>query len=117
KPDAARGGRRVAGSGRRPCGRGDGRGARRHGSWLRGGSRAPGTLGPTYSRQLWTGCRDARVAGSGMLSNLMATRAIISYDGTDNDHDAVALGRVFVRAGTDTCLAYVLHPAPDEDTA
>ena len=29
----------------------------------------------------------------------MQTHVIISYDGTDNDHDALALGRIFGDAG------------------
>lgn len=40
--------------------------------------------------------------------------AIISYDGTDNDHDALALGRVFGDAGAQVALAYVRH-APEDD--
>jgi nucleotide-binding universal stress UspA family protein len=39
----------------------------------------------------------------------MATRAIISYDDTQNDHDALMLGRVFVEAGSRLTLAYVRH--------
>jgi hypothetical protein len=45
----------------------------------------------------------------------MATRAIVSYDGTDNDADAVAFGRLLRRAGVDLALAYVRHAAdPDQ---
>jgi nucleotide-binding universal stress UspA family protein len=39
----------------------------------------------------------------------MQTHIIISYDGTDNDHDALALGRVFGDAGARVSLAYVRH--------
>jgi nucleotide-binding universal stress UspA family protein len=43
---------------------------------------------------------------------------IVSYDGTDNDRDALALGRVFADAGADLSLAYVRHArdqAPDRE--
>ena len=39
----------------------------------------------------------------------MQTHVIISYDGTDNDHDALALGRIFGKAGARVSLAYVRH--------
>lgn len=41
---------------------------------------------------------------------------IISYDGTYNEDDAVALGRVFAQAGAEVSLAYVRH-APEEETS
>jgi hypothetical protein len=41
----------------------------------------------------------------------MPIRAIVSYDGSDNDHDAVALGRVLWGAGAVVDLAYVRHTA------
>jgi len=44
----------------------------------------------------------------------MQTHIIISYDGTDNDHDALALGRIFGDAGARVSLAYVRH-APETD--
>ena len=34
---------------------------------------------------------------------------IVSYDGTRNDRDALALGRLFALAGADVSLAYVRH--------
>lgn len=37
------------------------------------------------------------------------TTAIISYDDTLNDHDALALGRVLAEAGASLTLAYVRH--------
>jgi hypothetical protein len=37
------------------------------------------------------------------------TKAIISYDDTLNDHDALALGKVLGEAGTELVLAYVRH--------
>jgi nucleotide-binding universal stress UspA family protein len=37
------------------------------------------------------------------------TRIIVSYDGTGNDRDALALGRVLARAGAELELAYVRH--------
>ena len=39
----------------------------------------------------------------------MTTKIIVSYDGTDNDRDALALGRVLARAGAALELAYVRH--------
>lgn len=39
----------------------------------------------------------------------MPTKIIVSYDGTNNEDDAIALGRVFLRAGADVALAYVRH--------
>lgn len=39
----------------------------------------------------------------------MSTSIIVSYDGTYNEDDAVALGRVFAAAGADVALAYVRH--------
>jgi len=41
---------------------------------------------------------------------------IVSYDGTYNEDDAVALGRVFAEAGAEVSLAYVRH-APEPETA
>ena len=46
----------------------------------------------------------------------MQTHVIISYDGTDNDHDALALGRIFGDAGARVSLAYVRH-ATEADPA
>ena len=39
----------------------------------------------------------------------MAPHAIISYDDTPNDHDALMLGRVLRDAGAKLSLAYVRH--------
>jgi nucleotide-binding universal stress UspA family protein len=39
----------------------------------------------------------------------MAPHAIISYDDTQNDHDALMLGRVLADAGAKLTLAYVRH--------
>jgi nucleotide-binding universal stress UspA family protein len=39
----------------------------------------------------------------------MAAQAIISYDDTFNDHDALVLGRVLAEAGAELTLAYVRH--------
>jgi nucleotide-binding universal stress UspA family protein len=39
----------------------------------------------------------------------MDTKAIISYDDTLNDHDALALGRVLATVGAELELAYVRH--------
>ena len=35
----------------------------------------------------------------------MATKIIISYDGTNNEDDAIALGRVLAQAGGEPVLA------------
>ena len=44
----------------------------------------------------------------------MATKIIVSYDGTENDTDALALGQLLARAGGSLALAYVRHAAdPD----
>src|SRR2546423_11152744 len=46
----------------------------------------------------------------------MPAKVIVSYDGTANEDDAIALGRVFVRAGAEVALAYVRHThEPDRD--
>jgi len=39
----------------------------------------------------------------------MAPRIIISYDDTDNDRDALALGRLLAYSGATLSLAYVVH--------
>lgn len=39
----------------------------------------------------------------------MSATAIISYDGTENDDDALALGKMLAPAGFDLALAYVRH--------
>jgi nucleotide-binding universal stress UspA family protein len=39
----------------------------------------------------------------------MSSDIIISYDGTPNDDDALALGRLLARAGAQLALAYVRH--------
>ncbi len=44
----------------------------------------------------------------------MSANIIISYDGTNNEDDAVALGRVFAAAGAEVALAYVRHAPEDE---
>lgn len=49
---------------------------------------------------------------------MSAPKIIVSYDGTNNEDDAVALGRVFARAGAEVALAYVRHtqePEPDRE--
>jgi nucleotide-binding universal stress UspA family protein len=48
----------------------------------------------------------------------MSTKIIVSYDGTNNEDDAVALGRVLHQAGAEVALAYVRHtqePEPDRE--
>jgi nucleotide-binding universal stress UspA family protein len=44
----------------------------------------------------------------------MAPTAIISYDDTPNDHDALMLGRVLAEAGAELTLAYVRHTTQSE---
>ena len=44
----------------------------------------------------------------------MSAKIIVSYDGTANENDAVALGGLFARAGADVSLAYVRH-VPETD--
>ncbi len=46
----------------------------------------------------------------------MSAKIIVSYDGTANEDDAIALGRVFARTGAEVSLAYVRHThEPDRD--
>jgi nucleotide-binding universal stress UspA family protein len=46
----------------------------------------------------------------------MSASIIVSYDGTNNEDDAVALGRLFAAAGADVSLAYVRH-TPEEEAS
>lgn len=39
----------------------------------------------------------------------MSTKIIVSYDGTANEDDAIALGRILGAAGAEVALAYVAH--------
>src|SRR5271168_1039077 len=45
----------------------------------------------------------------GTKGETMSTKIIVSYDGTANEDDAIALGRVFAEAGAEVALAYVRH--------
>jgi len=46
----------------------------------------------------------------------MSAKIIVSYDGTANEDDAIALGGLFARAGAEVALAYVRHThEPDRD--
>jgi nucleotide-binding universal stress UspA family protein len=48
----------------------------------------------------------------------MATKIIISYDGTNNEDDAISLGRVLAQGGANGVLAYVRHtqePEPERE--
>ena len=47
----------------------------------------------------------------------MQTYVIISYDGTGNDNDALALGAIFGDAGARVSLAYVRHVTESDDAA
>jgi nucleotide-binding universal stress UspA family protein len=51
----------------------------------------------------------------------MAPRAIISYDDTPGDHDALIVGRILADAGVSLTLAYVRHctcdDCPEDDNA
>jgi nucleotide-binding universal stress UspA family protein len=44
----------------------------------------------------------------------MATTIIVSYDDTDNDHDALALARMLAQTGAPLALAYVRHTRESE---
>ncbi len=44
----------------------------------------------------------------------MATKAIVSYDDTPNDHDALMFARVLADAGAELILAYVRHSTETE---
>jgi len=44
----------------------------------------------------------------------MSAKIIVSYDGTANEDDAIALGRLFGNAGADVSLAYVRHAHEDD---
>jgi nucleotide-binding universal stress UspA family protein len=44
----------------------------------------------------------------------MSLHAIVSYDDTSNDHDALMLGRVLADAGAQLTLAYVRHTTQSE---
>jgi nucleotide-binding universal stress UspA family protein len=46
----------------------------------------------------------------------MATTIIVSYDGTDNDRDALALGKVLGQAGAKVALAYVRHAQEEKSS-
>jgi nucleotide-binding universal stress UspA family protein len=43
------------------------------------------------------------------ISGRMSTKLIVSYDGTVNDDDAVALAKALARSGAQLALAYVRH--------
>jgi nucleotide-binding universal stress UspA family protein len=45
---------------------------------------------------------------------MSATKVIVSYDGTNNEDDAVALGRLLHQAGAEVALAYVRHTQESE---
>jgi nucleotide-binding universal stress UspA family protein len=47
----------------------------------------------------------------------MAAKIIVSYDGTDSDLDALALGRLLATAGASLALAYVRHSRESERRA
>lgn len=46
----------------------------------------------------------------------MSMNTIVSYDGTHNEDDAIALGRLFAEAGAHVSLAYVRH-APEAEAS
>ncbi len=46
----------------------------------------------------------------------MSLNAIVSYDATANDHDALVLGRLLADAGAELTLAYVRHTTQVEHT-
>ena len=48
------------------------------------------------------------------MPGAMALKVIVSYDGTDNDRDALALGRLLADAGASLELAYVRHSSEQQ---
>jgi nucleotide-binding universal stress UspA family protein len=44
-----------------------------------------------------------------LKENTMSTKIVVSYDGTANEDDAIALGRLLGGAGAELALAYVRH--------
>ena len=46
----------------------------------------------------------------------MPAKIIVSYDGTANEEDAIALGRVFAQAGAELAVAYVRHNPETDGT-
>jgi nucleotide-binding universal stress UspA family protein len=46
----------------------------------------------------------------------MSAKIIVSYDGTANEDDAIALGRTFHRAGAEVSLAYVRHSVDPDNS-
>jgi nucleotide-binding universal stress UspA family protein len=47
----------------------------------------------------------------------MSVKIIVSYDGTNNENDAIALGRLLARAGGEIALAYVRHTHEPESAS
>jgi nucleotide-binding universal stress UspA family protein len=47
----------------------------------------------------------------------VTTKIIVSYDGTDNDRDALALGKVLAATGASVALAYVRHAQEGKQSA
>jgi nucleotide-binding universal stress UspA family protein len=47
----------------------------------------------------------------------MPVKMIVSYDGTHNEDDAIALGRLFADAGAEIALAYVRHTHEEDASA
>lgn len=47
----------------------------------------------------------------------MPVKTIVSYDGTHNEDDAIALGRLLAQAGAQVSLAYVRHAREEEASA
>jgi nucleotide-binding universal stress UspA family protein len=52
---------------------------------------------------------------STLRSSKMSTKIIVSYDGTANEQDAIALGRLLGNAGAEVSVAYVRHN-PETDS-
>jgi nucleotide-binding universal stress UspA family protein len=53
--------------------------------------------------------------GRNEKGNTMSSNIIISFDGSDNDHDALAFGRMLADAGSQVSLAYVRHAHESDD--
>ena len=56
----------------------------------------------------------AALARAGDRVAIVALTIIVSYDGTENDTDALALGQLLAKAGGSLALAYVRHAAESD---
>src|SRR5579884_3367507 len=66
----------------------------------------------TDSRQS-SSCLEPTTRTRNHWSSEMALKAVVSYDDTPNDQDALALAEVLAAAGAELTLAYVRHTTQD----